>query len=263
MPGALNRIPQPLSATLSRLRWIPAILRLIQNTLLPNFCALCEDQCDNRLCTACIQSLPTLSTACSVCSLPLDAQSQQIQSKCGECLMNPPFFHQVICAFEYSGYVCDAVTSFKDGGDIYIGQALSGKLIETISSPDRAKKEIDRLPDILVPVPIYWKKRWVRHFNQSEVIAETLGRPLRIPVVRAISKTKATDSQKSLSRSDRIKSMSRGFKVNVHLLAGKHVCLIDDVITTGATANTLAKACLKAGAVRVDVWALARTPKRK
>jgi ComF family protein len=115
-------------------------------------------------------------------------------------------------------------------------------------------------PHLLVPVPLHWRKQLSRGYNQAQLIAEILGRHWQIPVDdRALRKVTQTDSQQQLRRSQRLKNLARSFTASSRV-EGLHIGLVDDVITTGATVEAAAQSLLHAGAIRVSVYALARTP---
>ncbi len=117
--------------------------------------------------------------------------------------------------------------------------------------------------DALVPVPLHWWKRFRRGFNQSEILAGELSRHTAVPVLRALRRTRLSLTQAGLSQSERRRNVQRVFAASRRVdLAGKRLLLIDDVLTSGSTANACATALKKAGAYRVDVLTLARTDRR-
>jgi len=114
--------------------------------------------------------------------------------------------------------------------------------------------------DLIVPVPLHWRRRWTRGFNQTELIADQLGAALSTPVaMRALRRTKATTAQQRLDARTRARNLRGAFTLH-QPVAGLRVALVDDVVTTGATATELTKLLLKGGATTVELWALARTP---
>lgn len=118
-------------------------------------------------------------------------------------------------------------------------------------------------PDFLVPTPVHWRKRWQRGFNQTEILAQKLGSSLQLPVVHALRQTRYHEPQKELGRQQRQKNLRQSLAINARfspLIRGAHIALVDDVVTTTATARALSELLIKAGAQQVDIWALARTP---
>jgi ComF family protein len=122
-------------------------------------------------------------------------------------------------------------------------------------------------PDLLIPIPIYKSKRKVRGYNQAELIAHTLAINTGITLLKdALIKTKATETQAQLSKQERLKNLRGSISISKKVfkqksLIGRHIALIDDVMTTKATCELASRLLLENGAKRVDVWCLARTPK--
>lgn len=230
------------------------LLKVFSYAIAPHFCPLCRAECQAYLCSECLLSLKTPSFECHRCALPLEANSLE----CAQCLKEAPSFERTVCAFEYSGLMPVIISRFKDHGDLALIPALA---IELKTKLQKAYNN-QALPSLLAPVPNHWQKRWQRGFNQSELITKHLSRSMKIPYKGIAVKTKRTLTQKQLSRKERLKNLTSSFAVRDDELKGQHIAIIDDVITTGSTANVLAQCCLDAGAARVDVWALARTPKK-
>ncbi|MBI4891080.1 MAG: ComF family protein [Acidobacteria bacterium] len=117
----------------------------------------------------------------------------------------------------------------------------------------------DQVVDALVPVPMHWRKRLRRGFDQTRALARELSRRTGIPVLRALKKKRHTEAQAGLSRAKRRMNVTGVFQARASVeVRGLHVLLIDDVFTTGATINAAAAALKRAGAARVSVLTLAR-----
>lgn len=120
----------------------------------------------------------------------------------------------------------------------------------------------DRLkdwPDVLIPMPIHPERRQVRGFNQARLIADRIGRRFDLPVHgKAVVRSGPSESQSELSAIDRRKSLKNAFVVKQTL--PQHVAIVDDVMTTGSSADALAHALKRSGVLRVSIWVLARTP---
>ncbi|MCU7798210.1 MAG: ComF family protein [Candidatus Thiodiazotropha sp. (ex Myrtea spinifera)] len=120
--------------------------------------------------------------------------------------------------------------------------------------------DIEDPPDTLIPVPLHPLRLRERGFNQSLELARLLAKYQALDLNwRAVRRIRSTTAQTGLSEKDRRKNLRSAFEVNDDL-AGRHVALFDDVITTGATITELSRTLLRAGVKRIDIWALARTP---
>ncbi|WP_225318671.1 ComF family protein [Cellvibrio sp. KY-GH-1] len=225
------------------------------NQLIPNHCLLCGDTLgESLICTHCHEQLPHLEAfpfLCSCCALPLKSAAPF----CGHCLERKPAFSRSCIAFSYEHPLDFLIHQFKYRRQLTSGKLLGEMLADTCRQAER--------PDFLVPAPIHWRKRWRRGFNQTELLARQVGKLLQLPVVDALRQTRYHESQKDLGRKQRQKNLRQSlalrnkFKARVE---GAHIALVDDVVTTAATARALSELLLKAGAQRVDIWALARTP---
>ncbi len=231
--------------------------RALMRLLLPHFCPLCRAESRNYLCKSCLQSFRTIQHPCAKCSEPLTLGAGR--ALCANCLQRPPHFLRIICPFEYELPFSDVLIRFKDRGDYRAIEQSCRALVNLILSHETERG----LPEVLVPVPIHWTKRWRRGFNQSEVIAKQLSRELHIPLASAFKKVKTTSMQKELNRRKRLSNLSGSFARTSFSLRGKHIALIDDIVTTGTTVNILTELSLQAGAQSVEVWALARTAKTR
>jgi ComF family protein len=211
-------------------------------------CALCGSASRDRLvCVACDRALPRLRVACARCAAPL-AQA----GLCGECLRGAPAFDEAAAAFEYRFPVDRLVQRFKAAGDLAIGRWLALQLLERVRPAER--------PDRIVAPPLSREKLRRRGFNQALEIAKHVGRALRVPVdLAALEKVRDTPAQQGLTRRERRANLRGAFRC-ARRFEGEHVAIIDDVVTTAATANALARLLKRAGAARVSVWAVARTP---
>ncbi|MFN7919022.1 MAG: ComF family protein [Bryobacteraceae bacterium] len=117
--------------------------------------------------------------------------------------------------------------------------------------------------DLVVPAPMHWRRRWSRGFNQAELLAREIGRRISVPVKPALRRGRNTPSQAGLTSAARRRNLAGAFRVSdPKKVAGKHVLLVDDVLTTGTTAAVCARALKRAGAARVTVLTLARADRR-
>jgi ComF family protein len=183
--------------------------------------------------------------ACPSCALPTSDGNV-----CGHCLKKAPAFMRTTAAFTYAFPVDALIQALKYGGNL----AAAGPLADTL-----AKNVITyALPDLLIPMPLYPARLKERGFNQSVEIAKMLAGKLNVPVVLdACTKVLDTAPQVSLPLKERNSNIKGAFACNADL-SGKRVAIVDDVMTSGATVNELAKTLVKQGTTEISVWVVAR-----
>ena len=177
---------------------------------------------------------------------------------CGACLADPPPFERTVCAFEYGFPWQGLIGRFKFEGAVDLARPLAERLTAAVRAAG-----IDR-PDCVVPVPLSHSRLAERGFNQAWELARRVARALRVPSLpNALLRAIDTPHQAGLERRARLSNLHGAFTAAAphrHKLAGRHVALVDDVMTTGATVAAAAAALRRAGVARVQVWVLARTP---
>jgi ComF family protein len=152
----------------------------------------------------------------------------------------------------------DLIIQFKQKRDFVAGKALSELFAKAIRHHYRQQHL--PLPDLIAPVPQHWKSQWQRSFNHAIIFSHEISQQLSIPIFKALKRVRATPPQKALDKKARLANLQQSFHIT-DSLNGEHIAIVDDVMTTGATANTLAQALKAAGAGKVTIWVLARTPK--
>lgn len=225
---------------------------------LEHHCALCDERIEagQSLCAHCEADLPWLREQCTTCALPLPAPGLI----CGQCLRHPPSFDHVAAPWRFAFPVDSLISRFKHQARWPLGRLLAEQLARHL---DHAFDEGLPRPDALLPVPLARKRLRQRGFNQAQMLAEWLSPVLAIPVERKLlQRVQDTPSQQQLDAASRRRNLRQAFAlINDDDLAGRHVAIVDDVLTTGATAEALARLLKRAGAARIDVYCLARTPK--
>lgn len=230
---------------------------MVYNWLKNNqICLLCDEHTGSThlICNPCELDLPWLAGQCRHCAVPMP----QFELACGSCLKRPPAFRRVLVPWRYDFPVDTLITRFKHQSQWPLGRLLAGMLGEHL-----AHAFADGLtpPDALLPVPLAGRRLRQRGFNQAAMIATWLGERLHLPVLDCLQRTRDTPAQQGLDAAARKRNLRRAFALRNPLpLEGRHLALIDDVLTTGATADALARLLLSAGAAAVDVYCLARTP---
>jgi ComF family protein len=125
---------------------------------------------------------------------------------------------------------------------------------------ERLARRAQPLPELLIPVPLHRRRLMRRGYNQALELARVLKRTLALPVeAGAATRLHATPDQIGQTAAQRRRNLRNAFAVDTKV-AGKHIALLDDVMTTGATLAALARAARKSGAAKIEVWALARAP---
>ena len=233
-------------------RYAEQVFRSLQFAFLPGNCLLCGCLSRRRidLCEVCEQRLPWNHHSCNGCAMPLD---RELVGLCDQCRVRRLAFDSARAPFLYQDEIARVLSQAKFRAG-FTGLALLSELCAPHFARETEK------PDMLVPVPLSWQRMMARGFNQSALLARDMGRRLGTPVRFGLLKRRRnTRAQSGLSRRARLKNLVGAFEVR-QPLCGQRVALIDDVITTGATALAATKALKKAGASRVVVWACARTP---
>lgn len=224
---------------------------IIQDCLFPPTCFLCNLSCDHShdLCEACAINFTKNTNCCSKCG---DAIETPIKTAlCGKCLSNPPAYDKTHAPYIYQSGIRHLIQTLKFNND-YKNSRLLGNLI--------ADSAIDSItfPEVIIPVPLHPVRYRQRGFNQSLEIARTVSERLSIPLdYSSCQRRKYTLQQSALPAKQRHQNLRNAFTISRPINA-KHIVILDDVMTTGATANEMAATLKKAGATRVDIWVCAR-----
>lgn len=221
-------------------------------------CLLCDETADaaQAICTSCEAELPWLGGHCQVCALPLPSHGLV----CGACLKKPPSFSTVETPWRYAFPVDSLITRFKHQAKWPLGRLLGELLSQHLQHAfDHGLCK----PDLLLPVPLADKRQRQRGFNQAALLSQWLSPLLQVPMqAHWLRRVIDTPAQQQLDAATRKRNLRKAFALSPDSqVNGLHVALVDDVLTTGATAESLARLLKKAGAARVDVYCLARTPK--
>jgi ComF family protein len=237
------------------------ISRTLIDWIIPQSCLLCGDTSNQSLCSPCYRDLPWLRETCDICALPLESGGT-----CAECLDKGPSFDCCYGVFQFTNPVGPLLNQFKHRRNFRNGKVLSAALANKIHAHYRQQD----LPECIVPVPLHWRRLVWRGFNQATFIGQEIGRKLDLSVKSILKRSLATTKQQGLDRKQRLKNLTDAFVVNGTATVTrqtiskqtipKHVALVDDVMTTGATAEAASIALKRAGVARVDVWVIARTP---
>ena len=178
---------------------------------------------------------------------------------CGECLRHPPPFESAVAAVDYAPPWDDVVRRFKFDAALDLADALARRMLEAI---DRSAV---RPPDVLLPVPLADERLRERGYNQAWELARRIAPALGCATdARALLRIRPTPHQLALPPGERAANVRGAFAIEPRrrpLVRARHVAVVDDVMTTGATLAEVARTLLQAGAASVQAWVLARTPR--
>ncbi|MEM6486188.1 MAG: ComF family protein [Pseudomonadota bacterium] len=223
------------------------------DAFLPQQCLLCDQPTSNKhpFCETCSDRLVLNRDSCPRCALPSCGGHL-----CPKCQQHPPLIHQIHAPFLYDAALAMLVRRWKYQGDRELAALAAVLITRHVHRPDDL--------GILMPIPLHWSRELRRGFNQSEDLAMYLRQIWRLdqsPTPIRFIRLHRGKSQAGSSRRQRLHKHTLRFAVRGSL-AGARVTLVDDICTTGATAESAASACLEAGAVQVSLLCLARTPLR-
>ena len=230
------------------------LLHNVLSDLFPSRCILCQRTADQNIeiCPECYKALPHNERHCTCCALPL-ADDTDNTVLCGRCIQKKPDYDYAHSLFRYEDSVIGLVHQLKFSEKISfarsIGEMLLLKFLETGEEPD-----------CLLPVPLHDSRLRQRGFNQSIEISRVLTKKTAIPIeFDVVVRHRSTPAQTGLDASQRKRNIKGAFSIEQPLNYG-HVLIVDDVMTTGATVNELARVLKKSGVERVGVLSIARAP---
>ncbi len=221
---------------------------------LPFSCLLCQHpiepyQSKTKLrapwCAICAEQFPTF-IQCPRCGL----ESNNHQLDCGKCLTKPPVWDSLTCVSDYLFPYDKLLHQFKYKGQFWLAPHLIALL-----------PPISHNSSVVMPVPMHWKRKIVRGFNHSQLLANAFAKRFDLNIINGIKRIRATKKQQGLSRKERLKNLNHAFSLIEP--APLHVTLVDDVITTGATITQLSQLLRAHGTKKIDIICICRTSSEK
>ena len=211
-------------------------------------CLLCGAIAGGDFCPACYRNLPQLPAShCPVCLWPVPTNEI-----CGNCLKKPPAFTRTLAALRYTFPADALIHALKYQTNLAIAPVLANLFIARL-------KTMETMPDVIVPMPLHPIRLRERGFNQAMEIGRTIAKQTGIALLPdGCSRIKHTLPQTGLPWKERQKNIRRAFSCRIDV-SGKHVAIVDDVMTTGATLNELAQVLRRRGATEISNWVIART----
>jgi ComF family protein len=227
------------------------LFRSVLDFALPARCGGCGTIVDevDSFCASCWRELDFLQGGCERCGLPLEGTEAET---CGACLASPPRLDRIRAAVAYDDISRSIALRLKYGRKVGLARTMSRYMRPLVGDlPGGA---------VLVPVPLHRTRLWSRGFNQSVIVARDLSRRTGLPVaIDALARVRRTPALKGMGMRQRRRTVGGAFRANPSVeLRGRTVVLIDDVFTTGSTANACARVLKRAGAERVDLISWAR-----
>jgi len=224
------------------------------DVIYPPRCLTCTEPTERgaSLCADCWADTTFISGAiCDVCGTPLLGETDS-KIKCDSCIAHRPAWDTGRAAAIYAGRGRRAVLSLKHGDRLDMGRPLAEWMA-------RSGGELLDEADVIVPVPLHWRRMFKRKYNQSAELAWHLSKISGVSYIPdLLVRDRATPTQDGLTREERHENQRGVFSVHKRRAVPKNIVLIDDVMTTGATLSACAETLRKAGADRIDALVLAR-----
>lgn len=227
---------------------------------IPARCWLCQMPlaiASHGLCSCCTRALLGPRRRCPCCGLAAHTGG----TPCGRCISKPPPWQQMVAVGDYQRPLSSLVHQFKFSGGVALAAPLAAPLARLLLMKVLAARRERALPrpDLLVSVPLALRRQWRRGFNQSALLADPLARWLGCRHrAGALRRTRAGPLQHHLSARRRAANLKNAFRLEFPV-AGRHIAIVDDVVTTGSTVGEIARLLTRHGAATVQVWCLCRT----
>jgi ComF family protein len=221
----------------------------------PSLCAICRGWGRGRVCVACLGRFAAVVPRCRRCALPSPVSAPV----CGTCQATPPPFDAALACVDYGAPWDQLIADFKfhDGLDL-------GAVFATAIADEATRQDVDPAT-LLLPVPLSAARLRERGYNQAWQLARPIARRLRLAAdPHLLLRVRETPHQLALPPEQRADNVRGAFAVEPRRrsdIAGRHVAIVDDVMTTASTVAEISRVLAQAGAASVQVWVFARTPR--
>ena len=227
-------------------RLLRALAQTIDELLAPGICLTCgaETSQADSLCEACGNRIPVVPNPCQYCGQP----NPLAGIVCPACRLNPPRWQRLVAPLQYEGIARDFLLQLKHDQASHLARALCR----------HCRRAFSTRPQVLLPVPLHLSRLRERGYNQALDIARIWSADFDIPIDRhALRRARATRLQAGLGSRDRIDNLRQAFAYRPRR-SYQHVAVVDDIVTSGATAAEITRVLHRAGVEFVEIWALAR-----
>jgi competence protein ComFC len=231
------------------------ILETLRDLFFPAHCAGCAVAVkEGWFCPDCAAQIrPVPRPFCEICSQPYAGTMDRFV--CVNCRGRAFHFECAVAVMHSRGVMRDLIHRLKYGRELWLEEVLGGFLEQGFSDPRLAGVEID----LIIPVPLHALRKREREFNQAEVLASALARRRQLPFSDALIRLRHTVTQTHFDRRRRMQNLRDAFELRQNVpVQGKHLLLVDDVLTTGSTLDECARVLLEAGAESVRGLTVAR-----
>lgn len=235
------------------------MLELRKITLIDHSCLLCGQVVKREisLCKACESDLPINDHACPVCAIPI--KNTQANLTCGQCIKSPPSYDYGYSVFRYEMPIVKMVSQMKFSKKLSYASILASLLAKSYAKNEAAYG----IPEAILPVPLHNKRLVQRGYNQSLELSRKLSKQLRKPLlldfIKRVTETQAQTELNKKQRRQNVKGSFEALKKSTY----KHILVIDDVVTTGATINEVARVLKNSGVTTVGFLSIARAQLEK
>lgn len=222
---------------------------------MPALCWLCRLPlriAQHGLCSLCLRQLPALPRLCPRCGLP----AGNLRLPCGRCLLKPPPWQALICVNSYRPPFSRWVNQLKFSRVTALRVMLARLLL--LSWQDSYRRGNLPRPDLLLSVPLHPRRCWQRGYNQTDLLAAPLAHWLGCERGMGLHRQRQGALQHQLNARQRRRNLRGAFRLEM-AVHGRHIALLDDVVTTGSTVEEISRLLLAHGAASVQIWCLCRT----